>query len=72
MDKLSIITAQNVNIEYNIASIGDRMVAKLIDYGISIGFLLFMYFIVYNLHISDDWMLMGLSALGFVDRKSVV
>ena len=44
MEKITIVTTQNVAIEYELASLGDRYVAALIDY-----FILFMYIISFAL-----------------------
>jgi uncharacterized RDD family membrane protein YckC len=45
MDTIEIQTTQNVNIEYPVASIGDRVVAGLIDQLIMIGYLIAIIFI---------------------------
>jgi len=47
MQKIQIETSQNVTIEYELASIGDRVVAQLLDFlilsGYMIGLVLLMY-----------------------------
>ncbi|MFH0866893.1 MAG: RDD family protein [Bacteroidota bacterium] len=43
MERLCIDTCQNVDIEHNIASIGERMLAHLIDYSIFFGYFLSMW-----------------------------
>lgn len=43
---VSIQTTQNVAIEYTIASVGDRIVARLVDYGIFIGYFIGLAFIL--------------------------
>lgn len=40
MQTVRITTAQNVEIEYAVASIGDRILAAFIDYGILLGYLI--------------------------------
>ena len=40
MQTIEIQTSQNVNIEYPVASVGDRVVAGLIDQLIMIGYLI--------------------------------
>lgn len=45
MQTIEIQTAQNVNIEYPVASIGDRVVAAIIDQLIMIGYLIAIFFI---------------------------
>lgn len=42
MQKISVQTAQNVTIDYPIASVGDRMLAFLIDFAILIGWTMLM------------------------------
>lgn len=52
MQTIEIQTAQNVNIEYPVASIGDRVVAALVDQLIMIGYLIaiiFLYIWLLNL-----------------------
>jgi uncharacterized RDD family membrane protein YckC len=45
MEKLDITTTQNVDIEYTIASLGDRIVAQIIDLVILFGYTLISFFI---------------------------
>jgi uncharacterized RDD family membrane protein YckC len=45
MDNLQIETSQNVNIEYETASIGDRILATLLDYLFFIGYILLIILI---------------------------
>lgn len=42
MDKLTIETTQNVSIEYEIGSLGDRIVATIIDWLIILGYYIFI------------------------------
>lgn len=58
MEKLDITTTQNVDIEYTIASLGDRIVAQIIDLVILFGYALIIFFIFAL--VSDS-----LSAFGF-------
>jgi uncharacterized RDD family membrane protein YckC len=46
MDNLQIRTTQNVDIEYEVASIGDRILATLLDYLFFIAYLLLVFLIV--------------------------
>lgn len=45
MENINIQTAQNIDIQYNIASVGDRMLAILIDHLIFLGYALLIFFI---------------------------
>ncbi len=47
MQTIEIQTTQNVNIEYPVASVGDRVVAGLIDQLIMIGYLIAIYIFLY-------------------------
>ena len=49
MSEVSFTTSQNVTIDYEIASLGDRIVACLIDYAVKIGYVLLLFFISYQL-----------------------
>lgn len=44
MDRFSVNTTQNVHVDYDVASIGDRIVATLIDDLIYLGYILLMAF----------------------------
>ncbi len=46
MEKLDIQTTQNVDIEYTLASLGDRIVSQIIDSVIQFGYILFSFFII--------------------------
>lgn len=68
MGNLQINTTQNVNLDYKIVSIGERIVAFLID-----GFILWMYAFLVNIIIDamgyiyeDTWTQRGLAALIFL------
>jgi uncharacterized RDD family membrane protein YckC len=55
MQTIEIQTAQNVNIEYPIASVGDRVVATIIDLLIMTGYLIAAIFIfIWLLDLTDD------------------
>lgn len=55
MQTIEIQTAQNVNIEYPIATIGDRVVATIIDLLIMTGYLIAAIFIfIWLLDLTDD------------------
>lgn len=62
MEKLLINTAQNVQIEYQLASLGTRFLALAIDYAVMAGYGYLIYYIVRNLvsGISDQYLLMGI------------
>src|ERR1041385_2125109 len=45
MDKIQIQTTQNVEIEYELASVGDRVLASLLDYLFFIIYFIFLGFI---------------------------
>lgn len=68
MSNLSINTTQNVNLDYKIVGLGERIVAFLID-----AFVLYMYLMLVNLIttamgyvFSDNWTVFGLSSLIFL------
>lgn len=68
MSNLSINTTQNVNLDYKIVGLGERIVAFLIDV-----FVLYMYLMLVNLIttamgyvFSDSWTVFGLSSLIFL------
>jgi len=68
MSNLSINTTQNVNLDYKIVGLGERIVAFLIDV-----FILYMYLMLVNLVttamgyvFSDSWTVFGLSSLIFL------
>lgn len=68
MSNLSINTTQNVNLDYKIVGLGERILAFLID-----AFLLYMYMMLVNLVttamgyvFSDSWTVFGLSSLIFL------
>ena len=54
MQTIEIQTSQNVNIEYPVASVGDRVVAGLIDQLIMIGYLIaFIIFYIWLLNVTE-------------------
>jgi uncharacterized RDD family membrane protein YckC len=56
MSQLAINTAQNVNIKFNAASVGERILASFLDLLIKIAYIIIIgYFIFYLLGLSD-WM----------------
>jgi len=57
MEKIKIETTQNVDIEYDIASVGDRIVATIIDGLIMTGYILIVVLIMVGLRGPGDWML---------------
>ncbi|RZS93330.1 RDD family protein [Aquimarina brevivitae] len=65
MANIAINTTQNVNLDYKIVSIGERIVAFLIDFGI-----FWLYFFIVNLitsvvgtAFSDTWTVIGVQSL---------
>lgn len=62
MDNFQIETAQNVNILQNVAGVGDRIVAYLLD-GLIMGFYVFVVIMLFsNVNLADDYlMLVGLT-----------
>jgi uncharacterized RDD family membrane protein YckC len=69
MNNVKVQTAQNVEINYEIASLGDRILAALIDYGVLIAYMLTIGIIVYvlnQLDMQDDWLLIPLMILYLV------
>lgn len=66
---LQIDTAQNVGVDYEIASIGDRILAQLIDYAIYFGWILTVTGLrasIFADSFSQTWMLTGLIMLPIV------
>lgn len=63
MDNIKIQTTQNVDIEYELASIGDRILATLLDYLFFFGYMLlvFLFFGLINSDLEDYlWLLVVL------------
>lgn len=62
MDDFQIETAQNVNILQNVAGVGDRIVAYLVD-GIIMGLYVFIVIMLFsNVNLSDDYnMIVGMT-----------
>ncbi|MFC7667989.1 RDD family protein [Hymenobacter humi] len=54
MSTIRIHTTQNVSLEYEIASVGDRIVAALIDYGLYITWFIAWSVLNRQLHIAGD------------------
>jgi uncharacterized RDD family membrane protein YckC len=66
MNQIAINTTQNVKINFNLASIGERMLGAAIDEIIKIAYLIFIFYIFYGLLefdkvFEDDW-----SNIGFI------
>ena len=49
MSELSITTTQNVNINFNTASVGERILAHLLDYVFKIAYIIAIAYLVFNL-----------------------
>ena len=56
MSELSITTTQNVNINFNTASVGERMLAYIIDALVIIAYYLIVYYIIFDLFGIGDYM----------------
>lgn len=70
MSQIAINTSQNVNIVFNLASIGERMLAFAIDMVIKLAYLTVVYFILYQLlgvasllSDFDYWSVMAISVI---------
>lgn len=64
MNKLLINTPQNVNLEYKLASLGSRVIAFAIDYGIIIVYSILIFSILsIGIDKLDSWSAMGLISL---------
>ena len=71
MSQIAINTSQNVEINFNLASIGERIFAFLIDLALIIAFLLFIGYVFFNLlgmddllsSLKDDWSRMAIILL---------
>ena len=66
MNQIAINTTQNVKINFNLASIGERMLGAAIDEVIKIAYLIFIFYIFYGILefdavFEDDW-----SKIGFI------
>lgn len=59
MQKIQIETTQNVTIEYELASIGDRVIAQLLDFLIIAGYLVALFLLMYL--ISSDSGTLGIA-----------
>jgi len=67
MSELSITTTQNVNISFSAASVGDRILAQLIDLLVKIAYVVVVYYIFFYLiglneylDKADKWSVMGI------------
>lgn len=65
MNKLLINTPQNVKIEYNLASLGSRIIAFAIDYFIILVYYILIIVILDSFHINmgDSWLFFGFLSL---------
>src|SRR5690554_3931672 len=64
MDNFQIETAQNVNILQNVAGVGERILAFLID-GLVMGLYIFLIIFVFsNLELGDDYLMIFGMAIG--------
>lgn len=68
MNTIIIPTSQNIELEYPIASTGDRILAGIIDAVVQIGYLLILALLNYNLSLDMDevsWFFLTLPATGY-------
>lgn len=49
MSQIAINTSQNVNINFNIASVGERMLAFIIDLLIKVAYVIFVFYLFFNI-----------------------
>lgn len=56
MSELSIVTTQNVNISFRTASVGDRIVAEILDTLVKIAYLITVFYVVFYLLNLKDYM----------------
>lgn len=65
MEKLLINTPQNVRIEYKLASVGSRLFALILDYGVMVAYGFLVIYLLSDLidGISDTWLAYGLFSL---------
>ncbi|ESU22435.1 putative membrane protein/domain-containing protein [Flavobacterium enshiense DK69] len=56
MSELSIVTTQNVNINFQAASVGDRIVAQLLDLLIKVAYVIVVYYVFFYLIGLNDFM----------------
>jgi uncharacterized RDD family membrane protein YckC len=52
---ISIETAYNVTIDYDVASVGDRIVAAIIDVVIQAGYVLALFLLIDAMNLSPEW-----------------
>ena len=55
MEHLQISTTQNVDIEFQLASVGDRLLGHLIDGFIKLSYALILGVIIFNIVDTPDW-----------------
>jgi uncharacterized RDD family membrane protein YckC len=53
MSQIAINTSQNVNINFNIASVGERMLAFIIDLLIRVAYIVIILYLFFNILIWD-------------------
>jgi uncharacterized RDD family membrane protein YckC len=66
MNQIAINTTQNVKINFNLASIGDRLLAAGIDEVIKIAYLIFIFYLFYGIFevkFNDNWSNYGFMSL---------
>ena len=59
MSQIAINTSQNVNINFNIASVGDRMIAFILDFLIKVAYSVCIFYLFFNI-LDFDSVLIGL------------
>jgi len=53
MQSIKITTSQNIDIEYEVASLGDRILGRIVDYGVLLGLYYIFYIIAIVFFLSD-------------------
>ena len=66
MHTISVRTAQNVLIHYPVASIGDRILAYLLDQLIKVLYFLVVFVILINGNVNEEWLIYLLFALPYI------
>ena len=65
MNKLLVNTPQNVQIAYNIAVLGPRISAFVIDFVVRVIYVIFIYYLLHDVIFGDEWLEMVVYSLLF-------
>lgn len=71
MSQIAINTSQNVNINFNIASIGERMLAFIIDLLIKVAYVIFIFYLFFNI-LDLGYLLNGLDQWSVIAIYTVI